>query len=137
MYLGLAPSITLSQTKTTSFMPQLIEKNIIDSSVWSLLLVNGKEGLFSIGGTSISSVRQVEKETDDDLAHIGGHEERKRDGVVKKADAEPQSEDLVRDWKWSKVQGADGWWQVLMQGMWVDDIKVLQQQPIILDVSIP
>lgn len=127
-YLGLAPSASLSQTKTLGLLQQLLEKKAIDVPVWSLLLINGKEGILSIGGTSAASVRQAEKETDEMLS-TGEHDETKRDTSQAKA------EDDLKDWKWMKVQGADGWWQILMRGIWVDGIKVMDNQPIILDVS--
>ena len=40
-----------------------------------------------------------------------------------------------KEWKWTKTQGADGWWQVLMQAVWVDGIKVLKNQAVVFDVS--
>ncbi|KAH7410971.1 aspartic peptidase domain-containing protein [Cadophora sp. MPI-SDFR-AT-0126] len=129
-YLGLAPSAWLSQTKTDGLLQQLMEKKAINVPMWSLLLINGKEGLFSIGGTSADSVRQAEKETDE-MLNPGEHDETKRD--TSKANAE----DDVKDWKWMKVHGAEGWWQILMRGIWVDGIKVLDNQPIILDVNTP
>lgn len=46
-----------------------------------------------------------------------------------------------RDWKdmfkWTPVEGADGWWQVLLAGVWVDGVKVLKNQPTIIDLSTP
>jgi hypothetical protein len=136
-YLGLAPFTTLSQTKTVSLMPQLIEKNIIDTPVWSLVLINGKDGIFSIGGTSAPSLKQAKMETDHKLAQLGT-DELKKDGVISpRSPAEIEMEAAIssHEWKWSKVQGAEGWWQILMRGIWVDGIKVLDNQPIVLDVS--
>ena len=37
-------------------------------------------------------------------------------------------------WEWSTVQGAEGWWQILMPGVWVDGSRVLQNQAVVLDV---
>jgi hypothetical protein len=119
-------------------MPQLIEKNIIDASIWSLLLVNGKDGIFSIGGTSSPSLRQAEIETDDALAQLGTNE-LKGDGVVGPRSSPATKSDAVilsNEWRWSEVQGAEGWWQILMRGIWVDGVRVLNNQPIVLDVSI-
>ena len=38
------------------------------------------------------------------------------------------------EWTWSKLQGAEGWWQVLMQGIWIGGRRVLKNQYVILDV---
>ncbi|KAH9220100.1 aspartic peptidase domain-containing protein [Leptodontidium sp. 2 PMI_412] len=129
-YLGLAPSPSLSQTKTVGLLQQLMEKKAIGIPVWSLLLINGKEGLFSIGGTSAASVRQAEKETDE-MLNPEEHAETKRETAEAKAKGD------LKDWKWIKVHGAEGWWQILMRGIWVDGIKVLDNQPIVLDVNTP
>jgi hypothetical protein len=83
-------------------------------------------------------VRQVEKETQHSLAHLGQHEETNRDGhMINREDSksEFEVEDVAKGWKWSDVQGAVGWWQILMHGVWLDGVKVLYNQPIILDVS--
>ncbi|KAF8858327.1 acid protease [Acephala macrosclerotiorum] len=134
-YLGLAPSTTLSQTKTISLMPQLIDKQIIDTSVWSIMLVNGKEGIFSMGGTSVASVREVERETEDSLARL---EYQNSEGGFTINDPPSQEDgDKSSEWKWMKVQGAEGWWQILMRGLWVDGVKVLDSQPVVLDVNTP
>ncbi|KAH7354916.1 aspartic peptidase domain-containing protein [Rhexocercosporidium sp. MPI-PUGE-AT-0058] len=129
-YLGLAPSPSLSQTKTVGLLQQLMEKKAIDVPVWSLLLINGKDGIFSIGGTSAPSVRQAEKETEE-MLNPGEHDETKRDT------AQAYAKDNWKELKWMKVHGAEGWWQILMRGIWVDGIKVLDNQPIILDVNTP
>jgi len=38
-------------------------------------------------------------------------------------------------WKWSPVEGAAGWWQILLRGIWTDQVKVMKNQPCIIDVS--
>jgi hypothetical protein len=116
-------------------MEQLMDKEVIDTPIWSVVLLNGQEGLFSIGGTSVASVRQVERDTEDELSHLEGHEEIKRetDNVEKQL---PVAAVSNNDWKWVKVHGSDGWWQILMGGIWVDGVKMLHNQPVILDVSV-
>jgi 2-hydroxychromene-2-carboxylate isomerase len=118
-------------------MPQLLEKGVIDVPVWSLVLINGKDGIFTIGGTSAPSLRQAAIETDYDLTRSGTHE-MKRDRIVTSrttAEIEMEAALSANEWKWSKVQGAEGWWQILMRGIWVDGVKVLDNQPVVLDVS--
>jgi hypothetical protein len=115
-------------------MPQLIEKHIINAPIWSILLVNGKEGIFSLGGTSAAVVREVEQETADDLARIG-HQNHKRAYIMETPDNRKPSGES-NQWKWVQVQGAEGWWQIPLRAIWVDGIKILDSQPVILDVSI-
>lgn len=136
-YLGLAPSTALSQTKTASLMSQLMEKNIIDTPVWSIILINGRDGIFTLGGTSAASVRRAEMETHNALSQLGTNQESKRDEIITNRGFEEMgSQELTSsEWKWSKVHGAEGWWQILMRGIWVNDIKILENQPIVLDVS--
>jgi hypothetical protein len=136
-YLGLAPSTALSQTRTVSLLQQLIEKNVIDTPVWSLVLINGNDGIFSIGGTSAPSLRQAEIETHDELARLGTQETRRDVIVAPRSLDELETEAALssNEWKWSKVQGAEGWWQILMRGIWVDGVKVLDNQLIVLDVG--
>ena len=39
-------------------------------------------------------------------------------------------------WVWNGVQGAEGWWQLLMRGVWVDESRVLRNQAVVIDVSV-
>jgi len=119
-------------------MPQLMEKKIIDSPIWSLVFLNGKEGIFSIGGTSSTSLRQVEKETDNELLELGKYDTTRRARATENSDMTDFSDSRYAsdEWKWSKVYGAEGWWQILMRGIWVDGVKVLENQLIVLDVSL-
>ncbi len=147
--LGLAPSDSLSQTKTPSLLKQLVEKNVVQQSIWSLMLINGQEGVFSIGGTgaeAVESVMQQTKEQMDKFGELeksnGGDQEiTEEPKLVEKSASDPglvAKDDAWREgWKWSKVQGAEGWWQILMQGVWVDGTKVLKNQPVVIDVSSP
>ena len=41
----------------------------------------------------------------------------------------------TKDWAWAKTQGAEGWWQILMPSVWVDGMKVLKNQAVVIDVS--
>lgn len=139
-YLGLAPAASLSQLKTTSLLSQLIEKGIIDTQLWSLVLLNGQDGLFSLGGTPVASIRKVEKETQDLLSSQNpeGHEELKREEHLEDRASvyDPEvASDPDHDWKWMPVRGIDGFWQIQMRGVWVDGVKNVFNQPVILDVS--
>lgn len=183
-------------------MPDLIKQLLngkhIDAEVFSLTLINGNEGLLSIGGTAQDSVSMIEerierflgssdavataeevKDRIQDAADAingaseqllnGGRdttsapsEEAARDAPLKKRaveDEAPEKSGLVesvkllvkrargnraseipkapswRDgWRWSPVEGASGWWQILMRGIWSDGVKVMKNQPCVVDV---
>jgi hypothetical protein len=144
--LGLAPSDHLSQTGSTSLLKQLLDTKAIERPIFSLMLLNGHEGVLSVGGTGASAVQLVEKQTRDELDRVGALERGeiapapivnglvKRGGRGSKGVVSRQS-DWEEGWTWNKVQGAEGWWQILMQAIWVDGSKVLQNQAVVIDVS--
>lgn len=140
--LGLAPSEHLRQTGSTSLLKQLLAKGIIERPIFSLMLINGEQGVLSIGGTGARAVDLVEQQTKDELDYISAAEGGTSPsdhrlalvprGMTKRI-LETRS-DWEDGWKWSKVQGAEGWWQILMHGVWVDGSKVLQNQAAVIDV---
>ena len=125
-----------------SFLKQLLEKGIVRRPIFSIMLINGNEGVLSIGGTAAQAVQLVEQQTKDELDRAGtaeaGHN---RDQELLKRESKGETSIHTRGsgwregWSWSKVQGAEGWWQVLMQGVLVDGVRVLENQPIVIDVS--
>ena len=111
------------------------------------MLINGQEGVLSVGGTSAPAVQLVEKQTTNELDNLGALERGEAPAEIdipilkrglqssEKNMVKPRELDWENGWKWSKVQGAEGWWQILMQGVWVDGSKVLKNQPAVIDVS--
>ena len=143
--LGLAPSEHLSQTHTTSLFQQLLEKEAIERPVFSLMLINGQDGVLSLGGTAALAIQMVEAQTKAELDSLGGHEQQEPmpaaepiPPLVKrsrtKEDIAPRQPDWDDGWTWTDVQGAEGWWQILMRGVWVDSSKVLTNQAVVVDV---
>lgn len=107
------------------------------------MLINGQEGVLSIGGTGARAVEMVEQQTKDELDHVSAVERGELttdfdgDNIIKRSMMEPVFDTKTNweeGWKWSQVQGAEGWWQVLMQGVWVDGSKVLHNQAAVIDV---
>lgn len=145
--LGLASSESLRQTKSTSLLRQLLIKGVIQRPVFSLMLINGQEGILSVGGTSAKAIELVEQQTKAELDRAGAIQRgevlanpdplsvlNRRE--IREIEAPGGSDAWEKDWRWSKVQGAEGWWQILMQGVWVDGIKILQNQATVIDVSL-
>lgn len=203
--LGLAPSKSLSQLgdELPDIFDQLVGQNIVENNVFSLHLINGEEGILSIGGTVADSIARVEERIEGFLgkphdfpiaervpdsvqdaedyvngaseaqlkanadtrpkqmqkrdveAVYGPHLHQKRgleDGnailvptwddlspINRAGRAKPKgpSQPTWRDgWKWSPVEGAAGWWQILMRGIWADQVKIMKNQPCIIDVCL-
>lgn len=152
--MGLAPSKHLKQTKSNSLISQLLQSNVVERPIFSLMLINGYEGVLSIGGTGAAAVDMVVQQTKDELDRIGALERGEipiiptEDLSVSSNKGRPiveRSRALINDlmsrqaqwddsWEWSHVQGAEGWWQMLMQGVWVDGSRVLQNQAAVIDV---
>ena len=147
--LGLAPSEHLSQTGSTSILKQLLDKEVIERPVFSLMLINSHEGVLSVGGTAAEAVTLVVQQTQENLDRLGAVESADpaaAEGSGEKMEMVKRGEDgkdvAARDknwqdgWVWNKVQGADGWWQILMQSVWVDGSAVLKNQAVVVDVRI-
>jgi hypothetical protein len=138
---GLAPGESLSQITTKPLMLQLLERETIHRSIWSVMLINGQEGVFSISGTMAGTVESVNLETQ---AQLDSARHRQEDGLgeldqtelIEKRFVQADDADWWKDWRWTKTQGAEGWWQILIQGVLVGGSKVLRNQPAILDVCL-
>ncbi len=131
---------------------------MIKKEEWGLLLLNGEEGVLSIGGSSADVVEQVNAQNKEALDRIGqaergelsvadgggaaneqaqSNEKVLEPGILRKRAllAEQDNNAKTEDkWKWAKVQGAAGWWQILMHGVYIENIQVLKNQPVIIDV---
>ncbi|RAL63896.1 hypothetical protein DID88_003084 [Monilinia fructigena] len=70
--LGLAVGEGLGQVGgwKGGFLSQILRRGVVDMEVWSLMLLNGHEGVFSVGGTSVQEVREVEERIKNDLEKL-------------------------------------------------------------------
>ncbi|KAL8778011.1 MAG: hypothetical protein Q9213_007609 [Squamulea squamosa] len=164
--LGLAPSKHLRQIDTTFLLHQLLKASVVERPIFSLMLVSGSEGVLSIGGTAAPAADMVSKQTAEQLDRAGAQEKinafteangKTLEGgsnSLAKANTPHEKASLARrgdeakgfkarwadwreGWTWSKVQGAEGWWQTLMQGVWVGGSRVLQNQAVVIDINTP
>lgn len=144
--LGLAPSEHLRQVKSATLLQQIFEKGIIQLPIFSLMLINAHEGVLSIGGTATNAVRLADQQTKNELDLLGALERGEitvnatgthlaKRGLTKREPLPEAKADWEEEWQWSKVQGAEGWWQILLQGVWVEGSKVLQNQAAVIDVK--
>ena len=143
--LGLAPSQHLSQTASKPLLKQLLDEKVIERPIFSLMLINGQAGVLSVGGTGAGAISMVEQLTKDELDRAGRVERgellavESAEDIMKKNEMYAQSisdsqKEWQSNWRWSRVQGAEGWWQILLQGVWVDGDKVLKNQGAVIDV---
>ena len=144
--LGLAPSSHLSQIDAPTLLGQLLDKKVIERPIFSIMLINAQEGVLSIGGTAAKAVEIVIQQTKKELDSLAAQMEngdgdsealakrRVRKTSVLTSDMLSLNADWQEGWRWSKVQGAEGWWQILLQGVWIDGTKVLVNQPVVIDV---
>ncbi len=169
---------------------------MIEHNVISLTLINGEEGVLSIGGTVAESMATIDERIERFLGKEGTAA-----AAVEVSDPEQDAQDAVngasndllaaghdktpapakrvapeealisgkqgldagdssvktllkrarhpkplplsdkgkfpswRDgWKWSPIEGAAGWWQILMRGIWADGVKIMKNQPCVIDV---
>ena len=163
--LGLAPSKHLRQIETPFHLHQLLAEGIVNRPIFSLTLINGYEGILSIGGTAAQAAEMVDRQTADELDRAGAQERidafTKENGrtlengansldkngapeeriILHKRDIDIDSLKVTHanweeGWTWTKVQGAEGWWQTLMQGVWVGGSRILRNQAVVIDVRI-
>ncbi|PQE04504.1 aspartic peptidase domain-containing protein [Rutstroemia sp. NJR-2017a BVV2] len=64
------------------FMGELQRAGVLDErwgGVWSVVLINGREGVWSIGGTAGKIVREIEEEISGELERLEGHDGLRRE----------------------------------------------------------
>ena len=110
------------------------------------MLINGQNGVLSVGGTAAGAIELVETQTKSELDLLAEDDRQVAPPAKKLTNLEKRGRtgkgiitrqpDWEDDWAWSEVQGAEGWWQVLMHGVWVDGSKVLHNQAVVIDVPL-
>jgi len=149
--LGLAASDGLSQTRKPSLIKQLLDARFIERNVFSVMLLNAQEGVLSLGGTAAEAVKAAIDDTENALRRLGDPQTDLENttanatepspggsvstGLTKRQLREQATSDWTDKWTWTPVEGADGWWQILLRGAWINGAKVLSNQPTIIDVG--
>lgn len=162
--LGLAPSKHLRQIETPFFLHQLLKEGIVKRPIYSIMLITGHEGVLSIGGTAVQAAHMADKQTSEELDQASAQGKidafTKQNAKTLKSDANSHDETVTEEkvvlhkrevnvkefkvtqenwedgWTWTKVQGAEGWWQTLMQGVWVGRSRILRNQAAVIDVRL-
>jgi hypothetical protein len=138
--LGLAPRGPLQRLPGYGLLQQLRRENVISHELWSVTLLDSKNGILSIGSTIAKEVERAKLQGDLELQYLGDttamysiEEEVNQKLAFSMFDSLP----LEAHFKWINLQGASGWWTSLMTGVWVNDAKILKNQPILLDIQCP
>lgn len=107
------------------------------------MLINGQDGVLTVGGTAAGAIEMVESQTKSELDALGPGQKQtitETTSLVKRGRSGkniiPREAGWDEGWAWNDVQGAEGWWQTLMRGVWVDGSKVLKNQAVVIDVRI-
>lgn len=84
------------------------------------MLINGHEGVLSIGGTAAQAIDMVVSQTEQELDNLGALERGEKlanssiEQLFKRSrhmqDGGRGDMDWETGWTWNKVQGAEGWW---------------------------
>jgi hypothetical protein len=134
-YLGLAPGLSLSQAKTKSLLTQVHDKGLIEAAIFSLMVVDGQYGVFTIGGVSEKIQKLPSK---DENGHIFDENGRSQNEIMRSNQlAVNKIEEGKFDWKWMKRHNTEGWWTILIGKLWVNGARILEKQTVILDVYLP
>ncbi|KAK5354105.1 hypothetical protein LTS03_006913 [Exophiala xenobiotica] len=139
--LGLAPHRSLARLSSSPFLVQLQEKNTIQDNMWSVTLLDAGSGILSLGGTIAKEVEEAKIRGEVELKHFGDPVAIPQ-WVTKQVDNQlrilmPSELPWDHHFKWTKVQGAAGWWTALMSGVWINGAKVLKNQPVLFDINVP
>ncbi|KAL9105627.1 MAG: hypothetical protein Q9227_009239 [Pyrenula ochraceoflavens] len=137
--IGLSQQGALAQIDHHSFIDHLLQQSIIAERVWSITLLDSQSGILTLGSTIVSEIEEAKIRTQVELHNIA-NPGADRDFIEK----EVQSRLAIlkpNDWhdlfRWSEVSGAAGWWTTLLQGVWIDGVKILRNQPAVFDVQAP
>lgn len=138
--LGLAPSPTHRRITDDSFLDKLMDEGVIHEKIWSITLLDANSGILTFGGTTASEMEEARVRSEVELEFVG---EEHPAAMVANVDYEVSQRlstfpaNLQDQFKWLTPLGASGWWTPLLSGLWVNGVKVLKNQPVLLDVQCP
>lgn len=96
--------------------------------------------MLSLGGTLVHQVEEANVRTrvEFDLLGDSSATTEKINGKVAELLASTLPTDIENQFSWVPTHGAaEGWWNTLLTGLWINGIKVLKNQPILIDIQSP
>lgn len=140
-FLGLAPHSPLTRLPGCNILQQLNKANSISSELWSITLLDSETGILSLGDTIAQEMERAKIQGELELQRFGDLEATEEwvNQEVDRRLAVSMPDHLPADahFKWTNIQGAAGWWTALISGVWVNDAKVLKNQPVLFDIQCP
>ena len=137
--LGLSLPGALAQTRHRSLLQELRQQELIETKLWSVTLLDSQSGILSLGSTITSEVEEAKVRTQVELHNIAnpGADAKFIDDEVQSRLRKSKPKDWRGMFRWSEAQGAKGWWTALMQGVWINKVKILRNQPVLFDIQVP
>jgi hypothetical protein len=141
--LGLSPSSSsssLSRLDSPPLLRQLVLKQVLTNEIFSLTLLDSAYGILSLGGTLAYQVEKANIRTKVEFDFLGDPDAtmEKIDAKVTETLASAFPTDIEEQFRWVPIRGAaDGWWTTLLPGLWINGLKVLKNQPVLLDIQSP
>jgi hypothetical protein len=141
--LGLSPfaaSTSLSRIDSPPLLQQLLATQILTREIFSLTLLDSTSGILTIGGTLAYEVEEAKVRTEVEVEYLGDPSAtgEKINTKVTHLLASTFPNDIEDQFRWVHTRGAaEGWWTTLLQGLWINGVKVLKNQPVLLDIQSP
>lgn len=117
----------------------------VTNNIISLTLLDSTTGILSFGGTIAPNIEEAKIRAEKELAYIDRlhipSEREKMEYEIRGAMnfAIPSGSNHEDHFKWTDVGNgaAAGWHMTLVTGVWINGVKVLKNQPVLLDVNCP
>jgi hypothetical protein len=141
--LGLSPSSSsssLSRLDSPPLLQQLLSNQVLANNIFSLTLLDSTTGVLSLGGTLARHVEEANTRTRVEVDFLGDPDATMEQIDAKVTDllASTFPTDIEDQFRWVPARGAaEGWWNTLLPGLWVNGVKVLKNQPVLLDIQSP
>lgn len=146
--LGLSPpggSRSLTRLTTPTLVEQLLAASLIQHNIFSLTLLSPDTGILSLGSSIAPQVEETKIRNELNLKYINSlHMEGERakmeeeiDGAMNFAMPPGSTHDDHFKWTAAGAEAAAGWHTTLVSGVWVNGVKVLKNQPVLLDINCP
>jgi hypothetical protein len=113
---------------------------VLTKDIFSLTLLDSATGVLSLGGTLAYQVEEARLRTKVEFDFLGDPTATTETISAKVTDllASTLPADIEHQFCWVPTRGAaEGWWTTLLPGLWINGLKVLKNQPVLIDIQSP
>ena len=140
--LGLSPSpsSSLSRLDSPPLLQQVLAAQVLTEDILSLTLLDSTSGTLTLGRTLAHEVEEAKIRTQVEVDFLGDTTatNEKTDAKVNGLLAPNFPKHIEDQFRWAHARGAaEGWWTTLLPGLWINGLKVLKNQPVLLDIQSP